>query len=311
MKQLIGFLIILSFSLPAFAAFDDTGWGARPLGMGGAFTAVADDANGPLFNPAGSAQTTQKEATFMSAQLFTGLEGVQIAQNYFGYVQPLGGKMGSVSIAYASLSAPGYYLENTGCISYGKFFDSLSSENIKVSLGASAVYLSHQYTLDQYTMHDPVFANGNTGSALTADVGALVVLPKTGISLAYVSKYINNPNVGLLTEDIVSNENVAAVAYYTDMLPFLHLPRFTIDTDVVNQNDTPTDVRIGAETWLMDGKFAVRMGENASEVSMGFGYVLGFKNSGTSLVIDYSFGWPLQIEETTGSHRIAVTVRFP
>lgn len=35
------------------AAFAELGWGARPMGMGGAFVATADDANAVLWNPAG------------------------------------------------------------------------------------------------------------------------------------------------------------------------------------------------------------------------------------------------------------------
>ncbi|NNG26639.1 MAG: hypothetical protein HKM87_03885, partial [Ignavibacteriaceae bacterium] len=34
-------------------AFTDVGYGVRPMGMGGAFTAVADDPNAAYWNPAG------------------------------------------------------------------------------------------------------------------------------------------------------------------------------------------------------------------------------------------------------------------
>jgi hypothetical protein len=310
MKWLNGFFIVLFMSLPASAAFKDTGWGARPLGMGGAFTAVANDASGPLFNPAGIAQVSQKEATFMSAKLFTGLEGVEIGQNYFGYVHPLGNTFGSIGVVWSSLYAPGYYREDTGSISYGKYLESLSSPKLNISVGASARYLRHEYSLDQYTSIDPVFAGGYSAAAMTADVGVLAVLPRLGVSFAFASKCITSPDVGLKTEDVVPNENIAAVAYYTDVLPYIKLPCFTIDADVVSRDNT-TDVRIGAETWLMDGKFAVRVGERPQEISMGLGYELCFKKSATVLVIDYAFGWPLEMQQTSGSHRMAVTVRFP
>ncbi|MCX5778425.1 MAG: hypothetical protein NTU66_04320 [Elusimicrobia bacterium] len=310
MKKLTLSFIVLFISLPAAAAFKDAGWGARPLGMGGAFTAVANDANGPLFNPAGIDQVTHKEATFMSSKLFTGLEGVEIGQNYFGYIHPLGRQLGTLGIVWSSLYAPGYYREDTGSISYGKYIESLSSSKINVSMGASMRYLRHEYSLDQYTSRDPVFANGYSAAAMTADFGALVALPKMGLSFAFASKCVNSPDVGLKTPDVVPNENVAAVAYYTNMLPYVKLPNFTIDADVVNR-DNITDVRIGVETWLMNGKFAIRAGERPQEISMGLGYELGFKKSATVLVIDYAFGWPLQMEQTTGTHRMAVTVRFP
>lgn len=49
------------------AAFVDIGYGARPMGMGGAFVALADDANSVLWNPAGLTRLARMEATFMYA----------------------------------------------------------------------------------------------------------------------------------------------------------------------------------------------------------------------------------------------------
>ncbi len=58
MKKYTGFLLgwLLASALPLMAgpaAYLDFDPGARPAGMGSAFTSVADDANAPLFNPAG------------------------------------------------------------------------------------------------------------------------------------------------------------------------------------------------------------------------------------------------------------------
>ncbi len=63
------FLILLVLCPAAFAetgdggyagSFLQLGFGARSLGMGGAFVAVADDATGGFFNPAGLVQVTQR-----------------------------------------------------------------------------------------------------------------------------------------------------------------------------------------------------------------------------------------------------------
>jgi len=65
----IMFLILTLFYLPAIAetgdggypdAFLQPGFGARALGMGGAFVGVADDATGGFFNPAGLTQVTRR-----------------------------------------------------------------------------------------------------------------------------------------------------------------------------------------------------------------------------------------------------------
>ena len=62
-------LILIILCLPALAETGDGGYagpflrlgfGARALGMGGAFVAVADDATGGFFNPAGLVQVTKR-----------------------------------------------------------------------------------------------------------------------------------------------------------------------------------------------------------------------------------------------------------
>lgn len=52
------------------AAFVDIGYGARPMGMGGAFVALANDANSVLWNPAGLARLRHTNATFMWTKQF-------------------------------------------------------------------------------------------------------------------------------------------------------------------------------------------------------------------------------------------------
>lgn len=78
------FLILALFAaVPAMVAaqitrvsygndFLSTGGGARALGMGGAFTGIADDATGAFWNPAGLTQLTGTQGGFMHSQRFGG-----------------------------------------------------------------------------------------------------------------------------------------------------------------------------------------------------------------------------------------------
>src|SRR5436305_1138881 len=86
-------LALLLSSLPAAqAAFLDDGWGARPVGMGGAFTAISDDSNASLYNPAGIAQLQWNEFSATYAQLFSGLtlysgeDQSHLDQSYLAFV---------------------------------------------------------------------------------------------------------------------------------------------------------------------------------------------------------------------------------
>ena len=65
---LIAFWLTLLTVIPCRAAFVDFGSGARPIGFGGAFTAIANDANALHYNSAGLVQskTTQLHATRIS-----------------------------------------------------------------------------------------------------------------------------------------------------------------------------------------------------------------------------------------------------
>ena len=49
------------------AAFVDIGYGARPMGMGGAYVALAQDAQAVLWNPAGLTAVPAKEVSLMYA----------------------------------------------------------------------------------------------------------------------------------------------------------------------------------------------------------------------------------------------------
>ena len=68
-------LLVLLFAPTGFAQelanipgmFLDVGYGARPMGMGGAYTATANDAYSIIWNPAGLTQIQGQQASFYFA----------------------------------------------------------------------------------------------------------------------------------------------------------------------------------------------------------------------------------------------------
>jgi hypothetical protein len=90
---LLGLLLALFAPGPASATkyageFLKIQVGARALGMGGAFTAVADDATAPWWNPAGMVYLPYREILPQHAEKF----GSLVTHDYVGAVFPLGGK---------------------------------------------------------------------------------------------------------------------------------------------------------------------------------------------------------------------------
>ena len=61
------------FPTAAFATFNDIGVGARPLGLGGAFVALADDSNAANYNAAGLGYIDKIHLGGTRAQRFNGL----------------------------------------------------------------------------------------------------------------------------------------------------------------------------------------------------------------------------------------------
>lgn len=91
---ILGFAALFDFPLPARAdgtgaAFLKIGMGARPTGMGNAFTAVANDINSITWNPAGLSLLNKKEFGAMHAELFA-----DTRYDFIGYAQPLAGRTG-------------------------------------------------------------------------------------------------------------------------------------------------------------------------------------------------------------------------
>lgn len=78
------------------------GAGGRPLAMGGAFYAVADDATAAYWNPAGLAMVEKKELVAMYASLFAGTN-----MGFLAFAQPTSGK-GTFGLTYTQLVSDGF-----------------------------------------------------------------------------------------------------------------------------------------------------------------------------------------------------------
>ncbi len=88
MYKKIFILIIIIFSIVNFsnaANFETMGIGARPLGMGGAFTAIADDANAIYYNQAGLPNIKYNQFTTMYYDMYG--EGL-IGNTFLGLAAP-------------------------------------------------------------------------------------------------------------------------------------------------------------------------------------------------------------------------------
>ena len=308
MKKVLVFLLLIimvAINQQVQAAFVDTYWGVRALGMGGAYTAVANDSNAPLYNIAGTAFAAQKEVTLMGSRLFGGVDGIEIGANYLGYVHPISLEYGAVSFAWSSTSTPGLRREDTFNLGYARELNdifNLDKELVEISAGLNLKYLMQEVKFDEED-RDLSASKG----AMTADIGILAMF-SNGIGIGYSSKYLVPADIGFEEKDEVKNVNVIGLSYYNEQLPYIKIPYFTVAMDIIFRDDEST-IRAGMESYVVDGKLAIRLGGRQEAFDIGFGYEFGFANE-TTLIIDYALELPFEVEESYGSHFIAVSFRF-
>lgn len=104
----LGCAAMMSLTQPAAAgkfaaAFLEIGVGARSLGMGGAYVAVANDGTAFYWNPAGLALLERAELNFMYSANFGGLTDPLSSYNHAGLALPLPGEA-ALSINWIRLS---------------------------------------------------------------------------------------------------------------------------------------------------------------------------------------------------------------
>lgn len=295
-----------------YAAFKDPGYGARPLGLGGAFCAVSDDVNAAMYNPAGIYMTENYALGFTYAKLYMGLDDVNLNLQDMAFIIPTQ-NYGNFGFTWAQFNSASDYLENTMILTYAREFD------IRIVpafyAGVNLKSMGHTYTLDDRTRTDPVFASGNSKSVMAVDLGAwaaLVTNEDSETALGLNLKNINQPDAGLKTEDIVPSELRFGVKY--TLAQFASMNDFLIAADLSYRNHpnekeaNKVNVHIGSEAWFFNNLLGARLGGNMNGVAAGFSVKKGF--STIVLQLDYSMLIPTTIQGSSGSHRMSISCGF-
>ena len=199
-------LFMLIFSANASAedlshipgAFVDIGYGARPMGMGGAFVGLADDRNAVMGNPAGLLKTSGSGVSFMWAKQL-GL----IPYNYLCYSRSLGGsyRIGGGLI----YSGDDLLSETTALISFASPMDKLHPLLKNTAIAANVKIRSAS------------FGNNTDGDEdrVTGDAFGY------GLDLAFMWFAAPKMSVGLLFRDLYNdvNWNSSVSGSYSENVP--------------------------------------------------------------------------------------------
>lgn len=294
----------VSYGASTGAAFLKIGVGARPIGMGGAFVAVADDANAVFWNPAGLSKLNNKQISAMHTEWIS-----DVIYDYVGYVTPLGNNAIGISAVYLSSG----YMEKRD--SSGDVSGSFSAYDASVALSYarkfnSVMSLGVNVKLLQQKIGNDV-ANG-----VAIDIGQIY------------NTAINNLNIGLAVQNIGPDMKFIEEPYSLPLTVLVGagyriLGGLTLGMDVKHQViDNRTSLSFGTE-YLLVNSLALRAGylmkllKSDSDVGetpgvnndlgrlTGIGAGLGFRLGTTS--VDYAF---VPYGDLGNTHRISFLISF-
>ena len=302
----ITIIVFLFITFPTQAYFRDIGVGVRPMGMGGAYTAVADDGNAAMWNSAGLAQIKKQEVMLAYTALYAELEpslynseNDRLGYHFVSYICPL--KSGSIGFSWNAFQSY-FYDENTLCLSYGRrlIWNLYTGINIKRT-GWSVE--GNEYTkLDNDIPDDGVSRNG-----FTFDL-AFLLKRGNNFSLGFSAENLLPVDVGLNTNETIPLNLRTGVAYKVNLPKKLDIKLLTLLDTTYRKRNSAMDVRIGAESWFLHETACLRVGLNSTSVTSGLSYCIPISKLG--IRVDYAFIYPFSIQETYGSHYVSISLRI-
>lgn len=295
------------------AAFLRIGQGARAEGMGGAFTALADDAHAVYWNPAGLAQISRHEIALNHTQYIE-----KINSQFAALVLPVNKINGSLGIGttYVDMGtierrdATGATTGGTqkvdayaGALSWGQ------AVGDRLALGVGIKFINQNLA-------------GETGSGIAGDLGALFfAIPNRlalGVSALNVGAKIKT---GTTEEDIPRTISVGAVFH---LIP----SRLVLAADGEKEAGTDTKLHLGGE-YTFQGRYVLRAGFQDNKgagggLSAGFGYLWRPRSEGSTdffgksdgkspaqegmdVRIDYAY---VDLGDFSSTHRIGLHFAF-
>ena len=313
--SLIGLLILCAGS--AVAAFNDIGVGARPLGMGGAFVALADDGNAANYNTAGLGYINAAHLSMTTAQRFRGL----ISYNYISGIAPLR-SVGSFGASIGILSEDSeVYKEQTIAISYGKAFSQ------KLALGLNLKSFNTRFdendeSVSTHLERNPRFFAHTAAADFSLDLG-MMVKPVTGLTFGLSAENLFPANVSVSEagEDRIPRNLRVGLAYRlttmaatTKQEALREVLKSGIGLFEIAFRDGNRQIHAGAELWLnkiigVRAGYSLRSGVNrATGIALGGSVKLPV--TALRLQLDYAFQIITGVLADNTTQRFSLNLRF-
>ena len=284
------------------------GAGARSIGLGGAFTAIADDATATVWNPAGLGSAPDLSLNFSTQQL-----DLDRSHNFIALTKALG-SAGSIGLAFTNAGVSGIqqYDNNEN---YGGEFDysaNAYSLSYGIGIGNFSFGLTGRMLADNFGLESIENQSGFggvdvglMGHALHIDVGEEQV---PTFHYGVVAKYLG-ASIGDDIVPMVLNLGLAYNLYMGNIVTFAA----DLEQEFVNLDQSATSLRLGAEYTIVTYKstaLSIRGGVRASRDTQslfgGFGVNIG------GLQVDYAIqdGMASEINGVGSTHFASLSYRF-
>jgi hypothetical protein len=292
MKKLVAVIMAAALSCGAVFANGDYGtageflnWGAgaRSMGMGRAFTGLADDPSAIYYNPAGLALQNPLQITAQHVFLFE-----DTFLDFGAVTYPVSG-VGTFALGYIRLSSLNYDGRDANWVSTGTF-----------AIGQQAIMLSYardilswlSFGLTFKLVNEQIFESTSTGYGVDA---GLMFTPADIISFGISVLNVMPANMKLMDKaeslPVIIKLGVAMKLFGERIIPVLDMEQ--------ELSGKEFKFRMGLEAYPIQ-QVAVRAGYDESELTFGLGvYMKPYR-------VDYS----LAFQELGLSHRLSFTLAF-
>ena len=305
------------------------GVGARPLGMGGSFAAIADDSTAAYWNPAGLGSLRHSEIAFMHSSL-----GELDSYDFVNYIHPIGKsesiglswlRVGVDDIPITSLRVASRSIgptnrpeiretfsntNNAFLLSYGRRIGfNLSSKRIDLLVGGNAklIYISALGNRNAIGVGGDASILWTTDPKRASRFSIGVVAQDFFKTKLYWNNPPEHPDQAANTDTINPNLKIG-VSFSQDIVPLNSRVLLAVDTDSLYA----FEMHYGAEyvfADLLSLRIGVQERNGANTIRLitaGAGFRLAFL-TGAAFSIDYAF---LGNDELGNSNRISLMTRF-
>jgi Flp pilus assembly protein TadD len=274
------------------------GSGARALAMGGAFTAISDDASATYWNPAGMSQLVRKEITLMQSTLFADTK-----LDFYSYVHPSKKGGSAWGLSMTKLGSAGFEKVNVTVDPNTQTYTSYENAG---SFAVEESALSWAYgrkVVDRVAIGTALrkvtrTVDTSSDDAMLMDLGLLVDSKNNSRRYGFTMRNVYSKISG-------DTEDSYPLVLRFGVSDYFFKKRLLMSLDVDKNIDSDIGYHVGGEfkfTKRFSGRFGVQgsQGEGVRETDVGFGY--GWK----SIIFDYSMG----LAELGTTSRISITLKF-